>query len=153
MIRRRSNHPRRRSCATTFGPVFRARSSASPCVRPSPVVRSERSSSSPSFTAASTTAGDTRMLWSFAFGAGGDAGGVPAACGLQRCVCHVGRLHLRHSDVRWFRGSVPQYRSGARVSHAVTSEELLPISSSIRPSGSEKLSYFAHYRQALVERT
>lgn len=68
MIRSRRNQPRRRSCATTFGPVFRARPSASASVRPSLAVRSERSSSSPSLPAASRTAGETWILGSFAFG-------------------------------------------------------------------------------------
>jgi hypothetical protein len=54
-----------RSCATSFGPVVRARSSASACVRPLRDVRKSRSSSSPSFRAASRTAGETRIFWFF----------------------------------------------------------------------------------------
>ena len=75
IFRRRMGQPCRRSCATSFGPVVRARSSASVCVRPSGVVRKDRSSSSPSFRAASRTAGETRMFWFFAFvGTGGSSG-------------------------------------------------------------------------------
>ena len=75
MIRRRINQPRLRSCATSFGPPVRSRSSASACVRPSGAVCNEPSSASPSFPAASRTAGETRMLWFFAFAAIGDASG------------------------------------------------------------------------------
>ena len=39
IFRRRTGQPCRRSCATSFGPVVRARSSASVCVRPCGVVR------------------------------------------------------------------------------------------------------------------
>src|ERR1035437_8237373 len=81
LVRGRINQPRRRSCATSFGPPVRSRSSASACVRPSGAVRKERSSSSPSFPAASRTSEETWMLWSFAFAGIGDlsgGGGVPA---------------------------------------------------------------------------
>jgi len=57
MIKKRINQPRCRSCATSFGPAVRARESASLCVRPAEAVRNERSNSSPSFPAASRTAG------------------------------------------------------------------------------------------------
>ncbi len=61
IFRRRTNQPCGRSCATSFGPVVRARSSASAWVRPCGVVRKDWSSASPSFKAASRTAGETRM--------------------------------------------------------------------------------------------
>ncbi len=41
MISSRINQPRRRSCATSFGPTVRARASASACGRPSGVVCSD----------------------------------------------------------------------------------------------------------------
>ena len=63
---RRIGQPCRRSCATSFGPAVRARSSASAWVRPAAVVCKDPRSSSPSFPAASRTAGETRMLWFFA---------------------------------------------------------------------------------------
>ena len=59
IFRTRMSQPCFRSCATSFGPVVRARSSASACVRPPRDVRKSRSSSSPSFRAASRTAGET----------------------------------------------------------------------------------------------
>src|SRR5579872_5011043 len=64
---RRTGQPCRRSWATSFGPVVRARSSASVCVRPPGFVRKDWSNSSPSFPAASRTAGEMRMLWFFDF--------------------------------------------------------------------------------------
>ena len=67
MISRLRNQPRCCSCATSLGPTARALESASLCVRPVEAVCNERSSSSPSFPAASSTAGETRMLCSFAF--------------------------------------------------------------------------------------
>jgi len=67
MMSRLRNQPRCRSCATSFGPSVRARRSASLCVRPAEAVRKLRSRSSPTFPAASRTAGETRMLCSFAF--------------------------------------------------------------------------------------
>ena len=94
MIRRRINQPRLRSCATSFGPPVRSRSSASACVRPSGAVCNEPSSASPSFPAASRTAGETRMLWFFAFAAIGDASGDAAFFGwfLDRAIC-IGCCH------------------------------------------------------------
>ena len=68
MTRRLINQPRCRSCATSFGPTVRALESASLCVRPVEVVCKDRSRSSPSFPAASRTAGETRMLCCFALG-------------------------------------------------------------------------------------
>ena len=76
---RRRNQPCWRSCATSFGPAVRARSSASVWVRPAAVVCKDRRSSSPSFPAASRTAGETRMFWFFAFfGMAGGSGCGPA---------------------------------------------------------------------------
>jgi len=68
------------SCATSFGPVFCARSSASAWVSPAADVPKSRSSASPSFRAASRTAGETRILWFLVFvaiaGLPGWAGGA-----------------------------------------------------------------------------
>ena len=80
IFRRRMGQPCFFSCATSFGPVVRARSSASACVRPAADVRKSRSSASPSFRAASRTAGETRIFWFFVFvgiaGLSGRAGGA-----------------------------------------------------------------------------
>ncbi len=67
IFKRRTGQPCRRSCATSFGPVVRALVSASACVRPRGAVPKPRSNSSPSFRAASRTAGETRIFWCFAF--------------------------------------------------------------------------------------
>ncbi|MCU1338389.1 MAG: hypothetical protein JWO19_3970 [Bryobacterales bacterium] len=100
IFRRRTGQPCRRSCATSFGPVVRARSTASACVRPPNVVRKSRSSSSPSFRAACSTAGETRTFWFFGFVGLGPAAPVTAArSGLLSCVhlpkpppCHPDRV-------------------------------------------------------------
>ena len=62
IFRTRMGQPCFFSCATSFGPVVRARSSASACVSPAADVRKSRSSASPSFRAASRTAGETRIF-------------------------------------------------------------------------------------------
>jgi hypothetical protein len=67
IFRTRTSQPCFRSCATSFGPAVRARSSASACVKPARDVRKSRSSCSPSFLAASRTAGETRIFCFFDF--------------------------------------------------------------------------------------
>jgi hypothetical protein len=59
IFKRRRGQPCFLSSATSFGPTARARPSASVCVRPCAVVRKDCSNSSPSFRAASRTAGET----------------------------------------------------------------------------------------------
>ena len=87
IFRRRMSQPCFRSCATSFGPVVRARSSASACVRPPRDVRKSRSSCSLSFRAASRTAGETWICWFFSFvGIGSRFGGDDGPVGLDAAV-------------------------------------------------------------------
>jgi hypothetical protein len=84
---RRMGQPCRRSCATSFGPVVLARASASVCVMPPGAVRKYRSNSSPSFKAASRTAGETRIFGCFAFaGIGSSSGLAGGVARLERVV-------------------------------------------------------------------
>ena len=74
VFRRRRSQPCFRSCAISFGPAVRARSSASSSVKPLSDVRKSTSTCSPLLLAASTTAGETRIFCFFALaGIGGSA--------------------------------------------------------------------------------
>lgn len=82
IFRRRMGQPCGFSCATSFGPTVRARVSASACVRPLGPLRNPRRSSSPSFRAASSTAGETWMFLLFAcFGISGSDGRTGGSAG------------------------------------------------------------------------
>jgi hypothetical protein len=87
IFRTRTSQPFFRSCATSFGPVVRAYSSPSACVSPPRDVRRFRSSSSPSFRAASRTARETRIFWFFVFvGIGGSFGRAGRPASLEPAV-------------------------------------------------------------------